>query len=236
MAPAGWKNKYRNWRGTADEMAQCLDAIQADVGLDDEVRPNARLIRHYVQEEALSKPDREGKQAIFGFRQLVQYLVARQLLQDHWPLAKAASFIKTSEFNDLESILPDGALPERIRQMVQKYRQADDNSTASMSLDAAKALVKRHQSDGGWQKREELMMERSAMLSASMAPRHETQEEEDEKEPHGHATVRRIRLAPWCYVYLDAIQIENLSAERIDRLADGLRRALLKEVIRKGKG
>ena len=43
---------------------------------------NEHLVRHYVQVGVLTPPEREGREAMFGLRQVVEFLAARYLLKD----------------------------------------------------------------------------------------------------------------------------------------------------------
>ena len=76
-----------DWRGTADELAAKCNEILATMPLlaEDAGAANERLIRHYVQVGVLSAPEREGREALFGLRQVVEFLAARYLLKDGWP-------------------------------------------------------------------------------------------------------------------------------------------------------
>jgi DNA-binding transcriptional MerR regulator len=51
---------------------------------------NERLLRHYVSMGVVDKPLREGREAVYGFRHLVQFIAARKLLDLGYPLAKIA--------------------------------------------------------------------------------------------------------------------------------------------------
>lgn len=95
------------WTGTAAELAAVAQEVIEIVGMKDPtIQPNERLIRHYVQIGVLSRPVRKGRQSFFDFRQLVQYLVARNLALDGWPLAKIAEFTGMSTLSGLLDLIP----------------------------------------------------------------------------------------------------------------------------------
>ena len=49
---------------------------------------NERLIRGYVTEGILPKPDRIGREAIYNYKHLIYFLACRDLLSENWPLSK----------------------------------------------------------------------------------------------------------------------------------------------------
>jgi DNA-binding transcriptional MerR regulator len=113
------------WRGTAAELAnQCnslismLSSLAPDAGA-----ANERLVRHYVQVGVLTPPDREGREALFGVRQVVEFLATRYLLGDGWPLAKAGEMVRTTDLPGLLELIPAQRVPTRAEQTVARYRE-----------------------------------------------------------------------------------------------------------------
>ncbi|WP_295443570.1 response regulator [uncultured Thiodictyon sp.] len=86
-----------NWRGTGAELAEKAAAHFLSLGLD-EPKLNERLVRFYVQKRVLSPPEREsGETGGFGYRQLLELIVVRELARDHWPLEKIADLIRSAD-------------------------------------------------------------------------------------------------------------------------------------------
>jgi CheY-like chemotaxis protein len=83
--------RCQDWRGNAAELAAVARELLGPLGLEDE-RLNERLVRYYVQAGILSRPAREGREALFGYRQLLELVAARELANDGWPLAKIADW------------------------------------------------------------------------------------------------------------------------------------------------
>lgn len=107
METCKWENKYKAWAGTAAELAVAARDVITIVGMKDpEVEPSERLIRHYAQIGVLDRAEHKGREAHFGFRQLAQYLVARNLAMDGWPLAKIAEFTSKSKLPGLLDLIP----------------------------------------------------------------------------------------------------------------------------------
>lgn len=96
-----------DWTGTAAQLAQVLVQVLPRYTLSPEPLPSERLIRFYVTSGVLLKPQREGREALFGQRQALQFLAARALLEDGWPLAKVAAYLQGLTDSDLLALLPE---------------------------------------------------------------------------------------------------------------------------------
>lgn len=112
--------------------------------------PNERLIRGYVTEEILPRPERKGKESIYGYKHLIYFLVCRDLFSENWPLAKIGEHFKAINFEELEinflkqynqisvndSLKVIGELKKSSQNKIknQKTKQTDDNYTKSLML------------------------------------------------------------------------------------------------------
>ena len=73
-------------------------------------RINERLVRQYVAAGVVSPGERLGREVRFGFRQLLQLVVARHLIAvERWKLPQIASLMRTASAADLRSLLPSQA-------------------------------------------------------------------------------------------------------------------------------
>ena len=81
--------KEENWTGNAEALAKLVKfwLRKKDIG-DKSFEPNERLVRDYVAKNILSRPERSGKEAIYGFKQLIQFIACRAMIEDGWPLSK----------------------------------------------------------------------------------------------------------------------------------------------------
>jgi len=101
--------RHRSWRGTAAELAGIAAELLESLGHNDQ-RLNERLVRYYVQEGVLERPEREGREAVFSFRQLLELVVARELADDGWPLAKIASWNRGADEKALLDLIDNKQL------------------------------------------------------------------------------------------------------------------------------
>jgi len=91
-------NKYlealrNDFQGSADALIAKAQDVAKTLKLDQEATEgNERLLRHYVSMGVVDKPTREGRDALYGFRHLVQFVAARRLLAEGFPLAKIAKY------------------------------------------------------------------------------------------------------------------------------------------------
>jgi DNA-binding transcriptional MerR regulator len=110
-------NKYlerlrNDFQGNADALITKSQEVAKTLNLEQEAAEgNERLLRHYVSIGVVDKPSREGRDALYGFRHLVQFVAARRLLAEGFPLAKIAKYTAVVPTDALTSYLekPDRA-------------------------------------------------------------------------------------------------------------------------------
>ncbi len=141
-------DELADWRGTAAELADKCNEVLAGVPslADDAGSANERLVRHYVQVGVLTAPEREGREALFGLRQIIEFLATRYLLKDGWPLAKVAEIVRTTDDAGLTQLIPSERPRTRAEEVVAKYRGgraaanlSDDRITVRSSRDVSAA-------------------------------------------------------------------------------------------------
>jgi len=96
---------FRNWEGAASALAEVAAQIFSSLGSED-AQLTERLVRYYAQSGVLEKPRRDGREAQYGFRQILQLVVARKLATDGWPLAKIAEYTAQSDEKALMDLIP----------------------------------------------------------------------------------------------------------------------------------
>jgi hypothetical protein len=219
-----WADRYQDWEGTAAELADAAAAVAEDIRLSDgdaekggsetrgPWRPNERLVRHYVQVGILGRPERAGKEAHFRFRQLVELLATRALLNDGWPLAKIAHFVRLTGDGGLLGLLPRGAPLTPAQEVVRRLQGGGVKAAMSASrlpLPAASAM--RQSAD--------LLRKRQEAFPDGALPEVETW--------------LHVQLTPWCHVYIEREAAHHTPPELIEQLSRQLTQALI-EYIRRG--
>ena len=217
------------WRGTAAELADRLNEVLTGIPslADDAGSANERLVRHYVQVGVLTAPEREGREALFGLRQVVEFLAARYLIKDGWPLAKVAEMVRATDLDGLAGMIPTDRPRTRAEEVVAKYRRG-------RPLEAP--VSARASSDNLSQRVSAAPLARAAGIT-----RRRVSLEENLK-ALGNTTGRadrsrivRIELTPWCHVHVDAATLGEMSEDTPETLGAALTQALQEERIQKGK-
>lgn len=101
-----------DFQGSADTLIAKAQEVAKMLNLEQEAAEgNERLLRHYVSIGVVDKPSREGRDALYGFRHLMQFVAARRLLAEGFPLAKIAKYTAAVPTDALASYLdkPDRA-------------------------------------------------------------------------------------------------------------------------------
>jgi DNA-binding transcriptional MerR regulator len=90
-------NTYQDFKGNSDQLTLAAGKLAESLSLalepsEGEAEGNERLLRYYVSINVVDKPDRQGRDAVYNFRHLLQYLTARRLLRQKFSLAKIAEY------------------------------------------------------------------------------------------------------------------------------------------------
>ncbi len=231
------------WRGTAAELADRLNDVLTGIPslADDAGSANERLVRHYVQVGVLTAPEREGREAMFGLRQVVEFLAARYLIKDGWPLAKIAEMVRATDLDGLAGMIPSERPRTRAEEVVAKYRTKGGSrvSAATFALAAQSAPPTPRKAVQKAMKLESPLS--TPLARAADITRRRVSLEENLKalgNTAGRADrsrVVRIELTPWCHVHVDLAALGEMSEDTPDILGAALTQALQEERIQKGK-
>lgn len=92
-------------------LPEFLPAAEDRPGAAGKVREevNARLVRHYLSLGLLDENAREGREARYGFRHLLQLLLVRRFLTEGYPATVIARLITGKNDAELRALLQGGA-------------------------------------------------------------------------------------------------------------------------------
>ena len=213
------------WSGTAGELADKCNELMPEVGLkEEEGSANERLIRHYVQLGVLSPPVRQGREALYGARQVLEFVIARYLLRDGWPLAKIAELVKTYDLPDSRLPSGEGEAPTAAERALARIREAESAPTrpaasapsvpgiAGASLGRAAEISTR---------RIDLGDKLRALGNPTGTPT--------------RSELVRLQLTPWCAVELDLARLRELGPDTPELLGQALTQILLDERLTRGE-
>jgi hypothetical protein len=137
----------KDFSGSAEELARLGTELSRATGLSEE-ELSVRLVRDYAQRDILSRPERQGKEAVYGWRHLVELLAARALLADGWPLAKISEHFAITPLEGLLALIPGQArggsaveTARRIREQTQGRRR--DPDAFALSAQSAPPMMAR---------------------------------------------------------------------------------------------
>jgi len=215
-----WCTQHADWRGTAAELAEQVRHLRHDLNLgDDGVMPNERLVRNYVQLGILDKPVRSGKGACFGVRQVIEYLAARQLIGEGWPLAKIAEFNRTQGLEGLLALLPAPRPRTPAEQVVARLRAATETpppmpKPADLAA-APEPLSPVMSHSAAWTQRQTRMRDQLRALG------HPTGEPE-------RTPWMKLTLTPWCELSIDPEGLRAVAPEQLEDLGETIAHLLRK--------
>lgn len=209
------------WRGSAKDLADKVNEVMTTLTASPTEEVNERLVRYYVQEGVLDAPEREGREAMFGFRQLVQAIAARFLLRDSWPLKKVAELIRASDLDALLAMAPGATSRTPAEAAIARIR-----GSAAPQLDRMAMSINRSEAMLG--KAADITQRRSALTDNLRALGNESGAPERRR-------LLRLELAPWCHVDLDAEELRKMDEHTPEILGTALTQALQEERLKKGE-
>ena len=249
-------DEIATWTGTAAALADECNRLMPGCGLAAEAgSANERLVRHYVQIGVLTPPEREGREAIFGVQQIAEFLAARRLLSEGWPLAKIGELLKNVVLVEDTALAPEtvaeamesGTSAERaLRRIRAKRRAVDEPDSAPSTLvsrrrPSARAAMPFASAPEptGPEETDSPRMANSLGIATQIAERRG--ELRDSLLTLGNTSgtterrrIVRISLTPWCHVDIEARRLSRLSESDPEVLGNALTNALREERLRKG--
>jgi len=216
MFMSNWQDRYGQWEGTAAELADVaeqLERVMFPTTTQEGNAPNLRLVRNYVTLGVLSRAERRGKEAIFGFRQLVEFLAARVLVREGWPLPKIAELVCAAPDDRLLELLP-ALKVTKAQQLVAAFRggRSDAPRLPSSSTPISGPVFDSAKLRG------DLMSLGNAVGAPAIS----------------HSIT--VELAPWCRLVVDSAALRRLDDDAMDRLAYAVRKSLARAKLIKGEG
>ena len=210
-----------DWTGTAAQLAQVLAELLPRYALHPDPAPSERLVRFYVSSGVLRRPQREGREALFGMRQAIEFLAARALLEDGWPLAKVAEYLPEQSDGALLALLPERAAGRtRAEELVERFQ--------SRSGIPAPAPMPVPQKPAAPAPKPELLRKRQAV-------RESLRDLGQAAEGPAREVRVRVVIAPWCELSLQPAAMESLTAEQLESAITVIRAVLEGEIARKGR-
>jgi DNA-binding transcriptional MerR regulator len=88
-------------------LPQYLPQQDADIRVSEAVNP--RLVRHYTTQGLVDKPHRQGREARYTYRHLIQLLLLKKLLSEGYSIGSLTTLMLNKPDSELEALLLGGA-------------------------------------------------------------------------------------------------------------------------------
>jgi len=117
-------NEYQNFSGNAADLAnlasQCTRYLNLPGDLD---KINERIVRYYVAEGLVGRPERIGRDAQYGYKHLLQFLAGRFFVERGYPMQMVAPYLESESLEKLEILLTTKNLPNKAEFLVATFKR-----------------------------------------------------------------------------------------------------------------
>jgi hypothetical protein len=219
--------EFEGWTGDVSELARLAGEILAARGLVGHYpEPNVRVIRDYAQRGIVSRAERQGKEAIYGYRQLLEFVAARALAADGWPLAKVAEHFAHIADAELRNLISGDQARNRALAVAQRLRSEAQLAPSGMHGKPSRDSSSPDPADD--------FRQRAARMSSVQVELREALRRLGLPED-GPAVeqLTLIAVAPWCQVLVESRRLSRLTIEEAEEIGRAVTASLL-TVAKKG--
>jgi DNA-binding transcriptional MerR regulator len=97
---------FDQWSGGTEELLHIANMLVPNfLGEKCEII-NIRLLRDYQSRGLIGETQRDGREVVYSYKNLVRLLAARLLLSDGWSLTKIGNFFELSSSQEIEDVIP----------------------------------------------------------------------------------------------------------------------------------
>lgn len=199
-------------------------------------RINERLVRQYVAAGAVSPGERQGREVRFGFRQLLQLVVARHLIAvERWKLPQIASLMRTATASDLRRLLPSLAADLLSGKDSDEWSASEARAPVELRQARHMEPAKELKASGAWFEPAPVSLHtlvRDSLDAADFA--------RDRERLQGAVDIDasewfHFRLTPWTEVHVRADALTAWDDELVDALAGNLKNMLRQVAAERAK-
>lgn len=230
-----------SWNGSIDELASIAAKFISDVDVaSTSPRPNPRLIRDYVSRGIMSKPERVGKEARYGFRHLVEFLACRQLVSDGWPLSKIADDFSRSSFEEIRALIPGQGQPNEALDLIRSFRRLEvfEQNEAPLPFKRVAPPAMSATEPDIFSTRSRRDLQNRAQLR-NFEKTQDYQRALNAFDESLFSVIRQdmtaFQLASWIVLLIDQTRLENLTRDEIEEIGEAVKAALLDRANLEGR-
>lgn len=129
-------NEHQHFSGNATDLAnlasQCAHYLQLPGDLD---KINERIVRYYVAEGLVARPERIGRDAQYGYKHLLQFLAGRLLVENGYPMQKVAPYLMSESLDKLETLVMTKTVPSMAEILVASFQNPGAQQTKRSHLE-----------------------------------------------------------------------------------------------------
>ncbi len=210
---------FKDFSGSAEDLARLATTVCAGLGLgaaNDTDELSARLVRDYAQRDILSRPERQGKEAIYTWRHLVELVAARALVADGWPLAKVTQHFALTPLEDLLLLVPGQGRPNPALMAAKRIRE----STLAGGKVSEPATPPLQRLASQRQRRADLMFSMKQLTGESTQPR--------------ATQMTRIALDEDIHLLIETDRLRNLGLDGADAVGRAITASIIEWITAKG--
>jgi DNA-binding transcriptional MerR regulator len=229
-----------DFKGSATELAELCNRLLRENKVDQdnlegERDPaNERLIRHYVHVDVLTPPVRQGRDAVYGARQAAEFVIARKLLSDGWPLAKIAELIKSYDLPIPALAEGEPELPTEAERVIARIHAAKGPGKVMERPHVARRKSMPEPTRSAPMSMPDSLGQAAALSARRMDLAETLRALGNESGAVEREEMVRIRLTPWATVDVDARQLRRLGPAAAEALGKALAEALRQEQVSGG--
>lgn len=201
---------HEYWTGNARELAYKANEWFLNSTTVQSKELTERLVRDYVAREILDRPERQGKEAIFSYRQLIQLVAARHLIDANWPLEDIEREFRGQTTEVISKFIPGASLgtdADDTADLIDQFRQE-----AGYGRDDARQRLRRRKID---QARQQVDIS-SALRNIGSDLTNVIKEE-----------FTAFQLATWMILFVDQSKAASLTIEQAEQIGRSITAALL---------
>ena len=129
-------NEHQHFSGNATDLAnlasQCAHYLQLPGDLD---KINERIVRYYVAEGLVARPERIGRDAQYGYKHLLQFLAGRLLVENGYPMQKVAPYLMSESLDKLQTLVMTKTVPSMAEILVASFQNPGVQQTKRSHLE-----------------------------------------------------------------------------------------------------
>ena len=217
-----------NWTGNAEQLAKEATRLMRRLpAVPDLPVLTERLVRDYVRRGIVSSPRHVGREAVYGFRHLIELIAARVLVAEGWSLRMIAQTFKGATEDALLEIV-EGRKP-RAKESEPRHQDdvADDDEAHTAGFMTMLPLDVPFSATFANKGEPSQFVERATELSKVRANARAARQRLHLSEAEAPARNMVVfDIAPWAILGVESEKLERLTDEECDDLSRAVRGAL----------